>query len=294
MILKGRIIKGIGGFYYVDAATPFLYECRARGVFRKKGQNILVGDMVDIEPTSEDETKAFLVGVHERKSELIRPAVANADLAVLIFSACSPDPNPGLIDRFLVNMEIQKMETVLCLSKIDLVNEDEIEKIVSPYRDAGYHVITFSSKTQEGIDEIKDYLKGRMAVLSGPSGVGKSSLINSLLSENKMEVGGISEKIGRGRNTTRHAEVIKLMEDTFVIDTPGYSSIDVLCQEETELDMYFKEFGEFLGNCRFRGCVHIAEPDCAVRDGVQQGKITEIRYNSYKEIYESIKSRRRW
>ena len=294
MVLEGRIIKGIGGFYYVDAAST-LYECRARGLFRKQGRTPLVGDIVDIEPIQEKEGTAYLVDIHERKSCLIRPAVANADQVVLIFSVMNPSPRRELIDRFLINMEMQDIETVLCISKADLdENGDDIFELRKIYDDAGYKTLCISNKTGEGLDDIKDILRGKMTVLSGPSGDGKSSLINSITQEYRMEVGGISEKIGRGKNTTRHAEIIPINEESLIIDTPGYSSIDVMCKEEGELQHYMREFRDLLGGCRFTGCAHISEPDCVIKEAVEEGKISEKRYKSYVDLYEEIKSKRRY
>ena len=285
-------MKGVGGFYYVDAACA-LYECRARGVFRKQGRTPLVGDIVDIEPTDEDGV-AFLTEIHPRKSEMIRPAVANVDQVVLIFSCQRPNPNPGLIDRFLINMQKQDMETVICISKIDTVDEKELAELKEVYVSAGYRVVCISNETGQGIDEIRELISGKTTVLSGPSGVGKSSLINSLVPDFKAETGEISEKIGRGKNTTRHTEIIPVDDDTMIIDTPGYSSIDVLCQDEDEIASCMREFIPYLGECRFASCAHISEPDCRVKQAVEEGKISLKRYESYKEIYGSVKSRRKW
>ena len=290
--LTGKIIKGIGGFYYVDAASA-LYECRARGVFRKQGITPLVGDIVDIEPTAE-EGVAFLTDIHERKSQMIRPAVANVDQVVLIFSCASPNPNPGLIDRFLINMQLQDMETVIVISKSDLVTVQELVSLSDIYSRAGYEVITISNKTGAGIDAVRKLLSDKMTVLSGPSGVGKSSLINSLIPDSEIETGDISRKIGRGKNTTRHSEVFNIDETSYIIDTPGYSSIEVMCRDEGEVAPLMREFAPHLGSCRFTGCAHISEPDCAIKEAVEKGEISRVRYDSYVEIYESIKKRRKW
>ena len=292
MVLTGKVIKGIGGFYYVDAANT-LYECRARGLFRKQGRTPLVGDIVDIEPT-EEEGVAYLTEIHPRKTELVRPAVANADQALLIFSCKTPNPNVGLIDRFLINMQMQDMQTVICISKCDLVKDDDEIPLKKIYEDAGYKVITVSNKTGLGVEAVKALLDSKTTVLSGPSGVGKSSLINSILPDADLETGDISRKIGRGKNTTRHTEVFAINENSFIVDTPGYSSIEVLTQDEDEIAMYMKEFSGYIGKCKFRGCAHISEPDCAVKNALKDGHISEERYESYKEIYNSIKSRRKW
>ena len=294
MILRGRIIKGIGGFYYVDAAGV-LYECRARGLFRKQGITPLVGDMADIELISEEDRTAYLVDIADRKSELIRPAVANVDQVMVIFACTHPTPNLGLIDRYLINMELQEVETVLVISKADLVS-NEAERLRDIYSKAGYRVIVLSNTTGEGLNEIKELLKGKMTVLSGPSGVGKSSLINNLAPHYEGETGDISKKLGKGKNTTRHTEIIEIedMEDSFIIDTPGYSSIQLLVEEEDDIRLYMREFEDLNGKCKFGGCVHMAEPGCLVKEAVSDGRISQERYNSYTDIYNEIKDRRKW
>ena len=292
MRIKGKIIKGVGGFYYVVAART-LYECRARGLFRKEGRTPLIGDIVDIEPTGE-EGKAYLLDIHERSTELIRPAVANADQALLVFSVKKPAVSFGLIDRFLANMEQQDMPVSICITKTDLLSAEELNEIASVYENAGYPVFRISNKTKEGISAVRDYLLKKSTVFSGPSGVGKSSLIKNLIPESEVEIGDISKKIGRGKNTTRHTEIMSLDDNSFVYDTPGYSSIELLCQDETELGSLMREFKPYIGGCRFSQCSHITEPDCVIRDKVTEGTISEIRYNSYKEMYMSVKSRRKW
>ncbi|MBO4864536.1 MAG: ribosome small subunit-dependent GTPase A [Eubacterium sp.] len=292
MKIKGKIIKGVGGFYYVVAAHT-LYECRARGLFRKEGITPLIGDIVDIEPTGE-EGKAYLLDIHERTTELIRPAVANADQALLVFSVKNPNVSLGLIDRFLANMQQQDMPVSICITKIDLLSEEELNDISSVYENAGYEVFMISNKTGEGIDKVREFLSGKSTVLSGPSGVGKSSLIKNLIPDSEVEIGDISKKIGRGKNTTRHTEIMSLDDESFVYDTPGYSSIELLCQDETELGSLMREFIPYLGGCKFSLCSHISEPECVIRDKVSDGTISETRYNSYKEMYGSIKTRRKW
>ncbi len=291
-MINGRIIKGIGGFYYVVAAHT-LYECRARGLFRKEGRTPLVGDIVDIEPTGE-EGKAYLLDIHERSSELVRPAVANADQVLLVFSASKPAVSDGLIGRFLANMEQQDIETSLCLTKTDHLSEEELESIKKNYELAGYDLYPVSNKTGEGLDMVRSFLKGKKTVLSGASGVGKSSLIKSIIPDSNVEVGEISQKIGRGKNTTRHTEIIPVDETSFVYDTPGYSSIELLINDESELDFLMREFRPYLGQCRFTGCSHLNEPDCIIREKVDEGVISHIRYESYKEMYLDVKGRRRW
>ena len=297
MILTGRIIKGIGGFYYVDAAGC-LYETRARGLFRKQQITPLVGDIADIDVISEEEKTAYLVDIHERKSSLVRPAVANVDQVLVIFAVAHPKLNTGLLDRFLINMEYQEVETVLAFSKSDLVTDEELEETCAIYENAGYRVIRLSNKTDRGLDEVRELLNGKLTVLSGPSGVGKSSLINNIVPEYNGETGDISKKLGKGKNTTRHAEIIPVRDaakpETYIIDTPGYSSVELLLDDENEIRYYVREFEGLNEQCRFTGCVHLAEPGCAVKEKVENGEISPLRYKSYTEIFESIKSRRKW
>ena len=297
MTLKGRIIKGIGGFYYVDAAGV-LYETRARGLFRKNGITPLVGDIAKLEVISEEERTAYLIDIEERKNSLIRPAVANVDQVLVIFACANPPANTGLLDRFLINMEKQEIDVTIIFSKVDLMADagDVLENLKSIYETAGYRVIKLSNRTGEGLDEIREIMNNRYTVLSGPSGVGKSSLINGLVPGYDAETGDISKKLGKGKNTTRHTEIIKVPfgEETYIIDTPGYSSIELLVEEENDIRYYMREFEDLNGQCKFSGCVHIAEPDCAVKEKLESDQISEQRYLSYVDIYNETKSRRKW
>ena len=289
--LKGKIIRGVGGFYYVEAQGT-VYECRARGLFRKQGVTPLVGDLVTIEKDASG--SAFLTSIDTRKSELIRPAVANADRAAIVFSAAHPAPRTGLVDRYLINLMRQEMEVQIVISKIDLAPANEVAHLKEIYELAGYHVTPVSNKTGEGIEEVKEMLQGRTTVLSGPSGVGKSSLINSVIPGLSLETGEISHKLHKGKNTTRHTEIIKINDDSFIIDTPGFSSVDLLVKDESELKLYMKEFVELNEGCRFTGCAHINEPDCVVKEAVSAGRIARERYDSYCRIYEEVKAERKW
>lgn len=301
MDLTGRIIKGIGGFYYVDAAGV-LYETRARGLFRKQGITPLVGDSVTIEVIDETEKTAFLTDIQDRRSELIRPAVANVDQALVIFACAHPVPSTGLLDRFLINMERQEMETVIVLSKVDLLEDEdgrklpELESLSNMYRSAGYRVIELSNISGEGLKTIQDIIYGKTTVLSGPSGVGKSSLINSLVPGFGAETGDISKKLRKGKNTTRHTEIIPVpkMDNTFVIDTPGYSSIELMVDDENDLKFYMREYEGLNETCKYTGCSHIAEPGCSVKEKVEEGVIPQGRYESYIDMFSEVKSRRKW
>ncbi len=306
MVKTGIIRKGIGGFYYVDAADAifdkkedaFLYECKARGIFRNQNITPLVGDIVDIEIQDTEKHLATIVKIHKRKNSLIRPASANIDQAILIFSVKQPAPNEVLVDSFLINMEEQGTEVLLCISKTDLDPEKtEVDHLKVIYKKAGYTVIPICTKTGDGIIELKEKIRGKTSVLSGPSGVGKSSLVNILSDTIHAEVGNISEKIGRGKNTTRQTELLDLpefAEKTRIMDTPGFSSVDILCHDEKDLQYDFREFKPFNQTCRFTGCVHMKEPGCNIKKAVEDGIISEERYISYKKMYESLKNKRKW
>ena len=237
----------------------------------------------------------FYMSAEDRKCELVRPAVSNVDQVMLIFACTHPEPNTGLIDRFLINMERQEMDVILVISKVDLQDSraDQLRRI---YTGAGYQVIMLSNQTGEGLEDIRECLRDRTTVLSGPSGVGKSSLINSLIPEYAAETGDISRKLGKGRNTTRHTEIVEIegMAGSFIIDTPGYSSVELLVEDERDIRLYMREFRDINETCRFAGCVHMAEPGCSVKARVDSGLISGERYIGYTNIYNDIKSRRKW
>ncbi len=306
--INGRIIKGIGGFYYVDAAGV-VYETRARGVFRVQGRKPLVGDIVQIELISEEEKTAVLVEIEERKNSLIRPEVANVDQALVIFAGTHPEPNLFQLDKFLVNMEKQGVHSTVVFSKVDLDSSKnknaDLETLCNIYANAGVNIIRYSAITGEGLEDIKELIKGKTTVLSGPSGVGKSTLINTLAPHYEGETGDISKKLGKGKNTTRQAEIIKVDdENTYMIDTPGYSSVKLIVEEEKELGNLIPEFQESIGQCRFADCMHINEIDCAVKSRVMSEKtgheplskqaISLERYNNYIKMVEEVKEGRNW
>ena len=273
--MQGKIVKGIAGFYYVHVVGFGIYECRARGIFRKEKEILDDKDM-----------EGNLVKILPRKNELIRPAVANVDQALVVFAAAKPDPHFNLLDRFLVMMEAKGIRTVLCFNKEDIAGESRITELKEIYENCGCRVIFTSALKKQNIEEVKDVLQGSTTVVAGPSGVGKSSLINLLQSGVKMETGEISRKIERGRHTTRHSELITLNEDSYIMDTPGFSSLYVNDFEKEELKYYFPEFTPYNDQCRFHGCDHVHEPGCAVKEAVDQGKIHEIRYRDYLEMYQ--------
>ena len=292
--MQGKIIKGIAGFYYVHVAGSGIYECKAKGVFRKEKIKPLVGDDVEIEVLDETEKKGNVEKILPRKNTLIRPAVANIDQAVVIFAAASPKPNFNLLDRFLIMMEQQQIPAVICFNKKDLVQEEELRKLEAAYETSGYRLLFASAREEAGLAEIRSVLAGKTSTVAGPSGVGKSSLINLLAPEANMETGAISEKIERGRHTTRHAELLLVEEGTYIVDTPGFSSLSVDSFEKETLGTYFPEFVKYEQNCRFYGCSHISEPDCGVKEALEDGYISRIRYEDYLEIYEELKQKRRY
>ena len=279
--MQGKIIKGIAGFYYVDSHDG-VFQCKAKGIFRNKSIKPLVGDNVEFEIT-------HIAEILERDNELIRPAVANIDQAMIVFALKAPNPNVNLLDKLLVCMEYQNIETIICFNKTDIADKDFAEELASIYRNAGYKVLFTSATENEGVEEVKKALKGKSTVFAGPSGVGKSSMLNAIKEDAVMETGDISEKIGRGKHTTRHSEIFKTDDDTYVFDTPGFGSLFIPGMTKEKLEDCFPEFSLYTNECRFIGCAHINEPDCAVKDALEENKIAESRYESYKAFYEELK-----
>ena len=253
--MQGKIIKGIAGFYYVYVENKGIYECKAKGKFRNKSIKPLVGDNVMVDIIDEEKKKGNISEILERKNQLIRPAVANVDQAMIVFAVKKPNPNLNLLDRFLVMMEFQNIETVICFNKIDIG-----EKM----------------------------LKGKSTVFAGPSGVGKSSMLNALTKDYKMETGAISEKIGRGKHTTRHSEIFNIDSNSYVFDTPGFSSLFVPGMTKEKLQYCFPEMPQYEPECRFTGCAHINEPDCSIKNALEQGKIARERYENYVLLYKEL------
>ncbi len=292
--VQGKIIKGIAGFYYVHVVESGLYECKAKGVFRKEKKKPLVGDVVEIDILDEEEKKGNIIDISERKNELIRPAVANIDQALVVFAVTKPKPHFNLLDRFLIMMESKEIPVVLCFNKKDIAAEPEIQELRDIYQSCGYDMIFTSALEQENIEEVKKLLQGKTTAIAGPSGVGKSSLINIFQPEAKMETGSISEKIERGKHTTRHSELIWIEEDTYIMDTPGFSSLYTNEFEKEELKYYFREFEPFEGQCKFNGCDHIHEPGCMIKQKMEEGKIHPVRYKNYLEMYQELKEKKRY
>ena len=292
--MQGKIIKGIAGFYYIYAEDHEIYECKAKGIFRKDNQKPLVGDNVEIEVLDIQEKEGSVTAILPRRNSLIRPAVANVDQAFVIFAMENPKPNFMLLDRFLIMMEKQDIPAVVCFNKKDLADSSELEFLYETYTGCGYRVILSSTFQGDGLDEIRQVLKGKTTVVAGPSGVGKSSITNALQENVTMETGEISKKLKRGKHTTRHSQVIPVGEDTYLMDTPGFSSLYLTDMEEQELKDYFPEFRKYEGQCRFQGCRHIHEPGCAVKEALENHKISSLRYEDYLGLYEELKEKRRF
>ena len=290
--MTGKIIKGIAGFYYVQTGQG-LYECKARGVFRNKSIKPLVGDNVELEVTDEQEKKATIIRLLDRRNELIRPAVANVDQAIVVFALKNPEPNFNLLDRFLLMMETKQIQTMICFNKSDLDYSDEVKEQMEEYKQAGYQLEMVCMHTGEGIERIRKHIHGKTTVLAGPSGVGKSSMLNCLCGQDHMDTGEVSQKIGRGKHTTRHSELFALGEDTYVLDTPGFTSLMVMDLEPEEIRFYYPEFEAYEGKCRFQGCVHIHEPGCAVKDALAEHKLGIHRYDNYCRFFEEQKQKPR-
>lgn len=341
--MEGTIIKGIAGFYYVaveeedgssartgaENETPLpanlapregmrIYQCRARGIFRKEKKKPLVGDRVVIEVLDADSAEANLVQILPRKNQLIRPASANIDQALVFFALKEPDPDAVLIDLFLILMQRQGIPVLICLNKSDLADPAAAERWKEIYEGCGYRVLLTSAgiwarqkeehpdpdhpdapradregPKQRELAELRQFLDGKTTVIAGPSGVGKSTLTNVLQNTVTMETGAISRKLHKGKNTTRHAELIPLGSHTFFCDTPGFASLELPDMKKEELQDCFPEFARYEGNCRFQGCSHVTEPDCGVQDAVREGKIAAERYENYCRFYRELQDRER-
>ncbi len=292
--MQGKIVKGISGFYYVHVVESGIYECKAKGIFRQQKMKPLVGDDVEIDIISEEKKTGNVAAILPRKNALIRPAVANVDQALLIFAAASPNPNFNLLDRFLVMMGRQDVPVILCFNKCDLITEEQQQEIASIYEASGCKILFVSAKKELGLKKLQEILEGKTTTVAGPSGVGKSSLINLLAPEACMETGEISKKIERGRHTTRHAELIQLKGDGYIMDTPGFSSLYLPEMEKEELQDCYPEFAAYEPYCRFQGCSHISEPDCGVKEALSEGKIHPVRYENYCQLYGELKDRKKY
>lgn len=292
--MQGKIVKGIAGFYYVHVSEAGIFECKAKGKFRKEKIKPLVGDNVELEVVNLEKKTGNITEILARKNALLRPAVANIDQALVIFAVDKPKPNFNLLDRFLIMMEHQQVETIICFNKQDLAQFEELQNLQAVYEACGYQILFASAAEEKGLDEIRKVLEHKTTTVAGPSGVGKSSLINLLSPEAEMEIGGLSEKIDRGKHTTRHSQLLHIEGQTYIMDTPGFSSIYLMGFEKEELKRYFREFGAYEPFCRFQGCSHIHEPNCGVKEALAEGRISSVRYEDYVTLYEELKGVRKY
>ncbi len=296
----GLIIKGIGGFYYVKTEDG-IFECKGRGVFKKKGIKLQVGDRVEISEvdlSKEAEKRGMqhegvIEDIMERKNEFIRPPIVNVDTFAVTFAAKDPEPTFSLIDKFLVMAEMNDVEAILVMNKCDLVDEETRKSVRDIYKGL-YKMVEISASTGEGLKELEELIKGKTVAFAGPSGVGKSTIINELIPEAEMETGGISKKTLRGRHTTRHVEIFEAQGGGLVYDTPGFTSFEIMEAGEDDLKNYYPEIEKFHGKCYYDNCRHLKEPDCAVRAAVKNGEISKVRYLSYKSNMEERKEKRKY
>ncbi|MDR5658316.1 ribosome small subunit-dependent GTPase A [Serpentinicella sp. ANB-PHB4] len=283
----GKITKGIAGFYYVDVNGE-LFECKARGIFRKNKIIPLIGDQVTIEILDESKRIGMIEEIKPRYNELIRPTVANIDQVVVVFSIVQPDLNLFLLDRFLILGESKGLDILICLNKTDLIDNKALDMIKSRYQKTNYKILTTNIINNQNLDDLKKKLLNKTSVFAGPSGVGKSSILKEITGSN-LEVGEVSVKTGRGKHTTRHAELLAISNNSWVVDTPGFSSLDIDYIDINDLSDYFPEFNDYIESCKFASCSHINEPGCKVKQAVAENIINNERYESYIQFYKEIK-----
>ena len=288
--MRGLIIKGIGGFYYVKTAEG-VFQAKGRGIFKKEGITLAVGDVVDIEIL--DDGDAVINAIEERKNQFIRPPIANIDRFIVVFAATKPKPNFSIIDKFLIMAEQHHIEPVICVNKCDLAKTAAIEEIKAIYGGI-YPMVFVSAATGDGIEDLMPYIRGNRVAFAGPSGVGKSTITNRIIPEANMETGNVSKKTARGKHTTRHVEIFEAEGGGFVFDTPGFTSFEILEAEEDNLSDFYPDLLKFKGQCRFDNCRHMKEPDCCVRDAVERGEIHPLRYASYLANMEEIRKRKKY
>ena len=291
--MQGKIIRGIGGFYYINAGNS-IYECKAKGSFRKDGIRPLVGDDCIIDILDEKNRLANITSILPRHSEIIRPAVANVDQAMIIFAISRPEPNFNLLDRFIIQISQKDLPCIIVINKMDLADDDQRREIEEAYVACGCKVVFTSVSNREGVEEIRKLIKGKTTTVAGPSGVGKSSMINLLQSAVKMQTGVLSDKIDRGKHTTRHSELIPIDEDTYILDTPGFSSLNLFDVSTDTLKDYYYEFEDYAAECRFLDCKHISEPDCGVKKAVESGEVSRLSYENYLTLYRECKEKRKY
>lgn len=292
-LIDGLIIKALGGFYYVESEDGVIYECRAKGVFRKKETSPLVGDKVTIEAT--DNQKGTVAVIHDRKNQVLRPPMANLDKIFIVVSICDPKPNTLVIDKFIAMSENKGIEPIIIITKCDLQDPSEIERI---YKNAGFKVLCVNNHQNDFVLESKELLKNSISAFTGNTGVGKSSFINSLYPELNIKTAQISKKLGRGRHTTRHVELYKIDDvNGYIADTPGFSSMDLMRYDiilKDDLQYCFREFEDYIGQCKFTGCSHTVEKGCAVLQALENGKIEKSRHLSYISLFDEAKNIKEW
>lgn len=293
MALEGLIIKALGGFYYIETTVGTVYECRARGIFRKRETSPVVGDWVEIEP--EPDQKGTVSAIAPRKNEVLRPPMANLDKLFVVTSVCDPLPNLLVLDKFLAMSEYKSIEPIVVITKTDL---QDAASLVEKYRHAGFTVLSVSNEQPDFVQEVKTLLAGCVSAFTGNTGVGKSSFLNVLYPEFDIKTAHTSQKLGRGRHTTRHVELYKLPDiGGYVADTPGFSSMDLMQYDvirKEELQHCFREFEPYVDGCKFTGCSHTVEKGCAVLDALRAGKIEATRHESYCALYEDAKQIKEW
>lgn len=285
---EGLILKGIGGFYQVEGDNG-LYECKTRGIFRKKGITPLPGDHVHFTITNEALREGWIEEIQERKNAFIRPPVANVKQLAVVMAASSPEPDYLLVDKLLVSALKNDIEPLIIINKTDLLDRKSLQDMKAIYQAAGFSVIPMSKITMEGYDKLHDRLRGSCTVFAGQSGVGKSTILNIIMNEWVMETNAVSDKIQRGRHTTRHVQLLPLDCRGYVVDTPGFSSFSLDGVKHDELAWYYPEFEKVQETCRFHGCSHVNEPDCAIKKAVTTGEISSRRYECYRKLYEELK-----
>jgi len=287
-MIDGIIIRGVGGNYYVDIGKK-LVECRARGLFRLKNIKPLVGDKVLIRLTEEDENQGYIEEIKERTNEMVRPPVANAEQLLIFFAVTNPEPSFLLLDKLLIAAETNNLKPIICFNKCDLANETLKKEYENIFVNTDYRIV-FTSKNEEGsLNELKNILKDKLTVFSGPSGVGKSSIMNAVQPDFQLKTGEISDKLKRGKHTTRHAEIYKLDSGGYVVDTPGFSSFELEGIGEYDLKEFYPEIKKYDSGCRFADCLHYKEPNCVIKNAVDDGLISQTRYNNYLRLLEEIR-----
>lgn len=289
---EGLIIKGIGGFYYLKSGEN-IYECKPRGIMRKEQIQPVPGDRVRFSVVEKEKNTGVIEEICKRKNFFIRPQIANVDQVILIFAVRHPDPDFLLLDKLLIKMLSMNIKPIICINKMDLDEDKKYAEQFNAYLKLGLTIIFITASKNMGVAELKEKFKGNLTILAGPSGVGKSTLVNKLHPNENIEVGDLSRKLERGKHTTRHVELFEVAEGGYIADTPGFSSFDIDDIKSSQLQMYYPEFNKFKEYCRFNGCSHLSEPSCAVKDAVSSNQIDGGRYERYNNIYAHLKQNER-